>query len=240
MSRDSRDTHSIVELRQYTLRPGRRDDLISLFEERFIEVQEALGMGILGQFRDAADPDRFVWLRGYADMASRRRALEGFYDDSPVWREHRTAANDTLVDSDNVLLLRPARPGSGVRVNPADRPARDAPEQAGRVIAAICSFDAPVTGEVAGSIDEVAAAALRAAGGTPLGCYVTEPSKNDFRHPVREGENVLVWLGSAPDDMASSALRAVRELTSRLAVPVEILELVPTRRSLLPHRAHPS
>ncbi|GHO47962.1 NIPSNAP family protein [Ktedonospora formicarum] len=28
---------SIVELRQYTLKPGRRDELITLFEEHFIE-----------------------------------------------------------------------------------------------------------------------------------------------------------------------------------------------------------
>jgi hypothetical protein len=31
---------TVVELRQYVARPGRRDELIALFEERFIEGQE--------------------------------------------------------------------------------------------------------------------------------------------------------------------------------------------------------
>src|SRR5829696_7935028 len=56
---------SVLELRQYTLHPGKRDVLIELFEREFVESQEALGMQLVGQFRDADDPDRFVWLRGF-------------------------------------------------------------------------------------------------------------------------------------------------------------------------------
>ena len=55
---------SIVELRQYTLHPGQRDVLIDLFDREFVESQEALGMKIVGQFRDLDNPNRFVWLRG--------------------------------------------------------------------------------------------------------------------------------------------------------------------------------
>ncbi len=40
----------IVELRQYTLHPGQRDVLIELFERAFIEVQEAGGATVIGQF----------------------------------------------------------------------------------------------------------------------------------------------------------------------------------------------
>ena len=54
----------IVELRQYTLHPGQRDVLIDLFDREFVESQEALGMKIVGQFRDLDNPNRFVWLRG--------------------------------------------------------------------------------------------------------------------------------------------------------------------------------
>src|SRR5215470_10465135 len=69
----------IVELRQYTLKPGRRDELIELFERNFIESQEALGMSLIGQFRDLDNPDRFVWLRGFSDMVAREHALKAFY-----------------------------------------------------------------------------------------------------------------------------------------------------------------
>ena len=50
--------YPVVELRQYTLRPGQRDVLIDLFDREFVESQEATGMAIVGQFRDLDDPDR--------------------------------------------------------------------------------------------------------------------------------------------------------------------------------------
>jgi hypothetical protein len=39
-------------------------------------------------------------------MASRKAGLAAFYG-GPVWQRHREAANATMVDSDDVLLLRP-------------------------------------------------------------------------------------------------------------------------------------
>src|SRR5262249_34890767 len=106
------DMDRVLELRQYTLHPGGRDVLIDLFDREFVEPQEAVGMHVVGQFRDLDDPDRFVWLRGFTDMISRADALAAFYG-GPVWQAHRGAANATMVDSDNVLLLRPVYPGAG-------------------------------------------------------------------------------------------------------------------------------
>ncbi len=40
----------IVELRQYTLHPGKQHVLIDLFDREFIEPQEALGMRIINRF----------------------------------------------------------------------------------------------------------------------------------------------------------------------------------------------
>src|SRR5207253_2335895 len=102
----------VVELRQYTLHPGKRDVLIDLFDREFVETQEAVGITVIGQFRDLDHPDRFVWLRGFPNMTSRAKALTDFYG-GPVWKAHREAANATMIDSDNVLLLRPALPTSG-------------------------------------------------------------------------------------------------------------------------------
>ncbi|WIY06967.1 NIPSNAP family protein [Amycolatopsis mongoliensis] len=114
------DFETVLELRRYTLHPGRRDELISLFEREFVEPQEAAGAHLFGLFHSPASPDQFVWLRGFRSMAARRAALESFYF-GPVWEEHRSAANATMVDSDDVLLLRPVvrglaspPPGSGV------------------------------------------------------------------------------------------------------------------------------
>src|SRR5262245_23931019 len=96
----------LLELRQYALRPGRRDDLIELFDAEFVESQERLGMGVYGQFRDLDDLDRFVWLRGYPDGSPGRRgeALAAFYG-GPVWAQHRKAAQATLLGSGRASLL---------------------------------------------------------------------------------------------------------------------------------------
>lgn len=48
---------TVVELRQYTLLPGRRDELIDVFDRELVETQEACGMTVLGQFRDEDRPD---------------------------------------------------------------------------------------------------------------------------------------------------------------------------------------
>lgn len=115
------DPHAIVELRQYTLHSQQREVLIDLFDREFVATQEVQGMRVLGQFRDLDRPDQFVWLRGFADMPARHRALEGFYG-GPMWAAHRHAANATMTDSDNVHLLRPAWPGATVALPQHARP----------------------------------------------------------------------------------------------------------------------
>src|ERR1700733_10215535 len=109
----AQQTHSfdsccnVVELRQYTLHPGRREPFIELFDGTFADPLDATGMTVIGQFRDLDRPDRFVWLRGFQDMSSRAKELAAFYD-SELWHAHRNEANASIDDSDNVLLLVPA------------------------------------------------------------------------------------------------------------------------------------
>jgi hypothetical protein len=95
----------VVELRQYTFRSGRLDAFIGHFES-LIPAMEQAGHRLLGYFRDLDAPNRFVWLRGFADMETRQHALETFYH-CDAWYEHRDAINEGLVDYSNVLLLRP-------------------------------------------------------------------------------------------------------------------------------------
>jgi quinol monooxygenase YgiN len=229
-----RESHAIAELRRYTTHPGRRDDLIALFEEHFIESQDERGMLVLGQFRHAGDPDQFVWMRSFADMEARRAALERFYG-GPIWARHREAANATMVDSSNVLLLRPARPESGLRADPALRPPPGATEaDGGIVLVAIRPLDAPADAADVRALEADAMAPLRAAGAVHRATYVTEPSANTYpRLPVREGEHVALALASAAAGSARAAQRAALDLKARLGGSIDLLELSPTRRSLL-------
>ncbi|HET7855749.1 MAG TPA: NIPSNAP family protein [Gaiellaceae bacterium] len=229
----------IVELRQYALLPGRRDELIDLFDSTFVESQEAVGIDVIGQFRDLDHPDRFVWLRGFPSMDARRRSLTDFYS-GPVWRAHRDAANATMVDCENVLLLRPARSDSTFRLGGSFRRALGG-DGRGVVEAAIFNLEA---GDEAASaltcIDEAVLPAVAESGGSILGCYLTEASENTFPAlPVREGENVLVWFAGFADGSGAEHVwrssqavsRAVRKLEPTR--PPQALRLAPTSRSLL-------
>ena len=177
----------IVELRQYTLHPGKRDVLIELFEREFIEPQEELGMTIIGQFRDLNNPDRFVWLRGFQDITSRAQNLATFYG-GPVWKANREAANATMIDSDNVLLLRPVRPNSGFAIEKSERPPLENAERTkGIVTATIYYFDAPIDGGFTIFGEGTLGPTLAENGASISGCFVTETSKNTFPAlPVRE------------------------------------------------------
>ncbi len=236
----------VVELRQYTLHPGKRDVLIDLFDREFIESQEAVGMVIIGQFRDLDDPNRFVWLRGFRDMPSRAQALKDFYG-GPVWKAHREAANATMIDSDNVLLLRPARAESEFSLEKSKRPPLGADKiPQGLVVATIYYFDAPAGEGFVDFFEQVLKPVLIDAGASILGYFVTESSANNFPAlPVREGENVFVWFSSFQDQAAYERYVAAltrsphwggeisEELARRLKRHPEILKLSPTARSLL-------
>ena len=235
---------AIVELRRYTLHPGRRDALVDLFERAFVESQEACGMRLLGQFRDVDDDNRFTWLRGFADMDGRARALAGFYG-GPVWKAHRDAANATMVDSDDVLLLRPLLPGSGLPVGAARAAFGEPPRASGLVTATIWHLSAPVDATLAATIARSILPALREAGARVLASYTSEYAANTFPAlPVREGEHVLVCLCAYADAHHHVAhlarlshqpgwTEATRALHARLLRAPEILRLAPTPRSSL-------
>ncbi|MEP9362510.1 NIPSNAP family protein [Nocardioides sp. CN2-186] len=179
----------VVELRQYTLRPGTRDGLIELFDRELVETQEACGMTVIGQFRDLDRPDRFVWLRGFADMEGRRRALEAFYG-GPVWAEHGPAANVTMIDFDDVRLLAPvvAPELTGTRPTGAE------PTQL-----AITVHDVSYSEQVAPDA---------------IGLFETLDAVNTYPGlPIRGGDPVVVRIGPTPR-VGVPALQEIRAETT--------------------------
>jgi NIPSNAP len=177
----------IVELRQYTLHPGKRDVLIDLFDREFVESQEALGMKIIGQFRDVDNPNRFVWLRGFRDMPSRTQALKDFYG-GPVWKEHREAANATMIDSDNVLLLHLAAPTSGFWFGNNERPRVGSNEARSElIVATIYYLNAPVDAVFVPFFEKTVKPAVIGTGATVLAYFVTEHGEKCFSRTACAG-----------------------------------------------------
>ena len=190
------------------LHPGARDTLIELFDREFIETQEVLGMYVLGQFRDLDDPDSFVWLRGFTDMRTREQGLAAFYG-GPVWKEHRTAANATMIDSDNVLLLRPL---SGLELDAGDRAAPGSTQvPPGLLVVTIYPLREPDSATFPGFFAREVEPVLREIGIGVLATYATEHSENTFPAlPVREAD-VFVWMAPFEDEADHARHRVALE-----------------------------
>jgi hypothetical protein len=225
----------IIELRQYLLHRGRRDELIELFDRELVETQEALGIRVVGQFRDVDRPNHFVWLRGFDDHATRRDSLAAFYG-GPVWQKHGRAAAATMIDSDDVHQLK-AIEGLTIR-RPSDR---DEPGDRGSVLIVVthrrsADHDDLIRNELIPTVE--------AAGFQTVALYTTDPTENTYPAlPVRPS-NVLVWLGAGENlealDAAADQVSIVRRELARHTsanglheMLIDVLRLEPTARSCL-------
>ena len=230
----------VFELRQYTLHEGKRDTLISMFESNFIEPQNALGANIYGVFRDLDDPDRFVWIRGFSSMAARPKTLGDFYG-GPAWQSLRNEANKTMVDSDNVLLLKPLTPNDGLVLHPPTDSKSDG------VVSAMIYYVGDVDAEKFGVFyNSDILPKLKTLNAHVIAQFVSEESPNNFpKLPVREKDRVFIWLGQWKNVAELDAfldrykrLSGLRDSAPEALLPAfmrkpEILRLKPAQRSPL-------
>jgi len=223
--------YPILELRQYTLYPGQRDVLISLFEDQFLAGQQSVGIRVDGQFRRVGHDDQFVWLRSFQTMEQRQEALSTFYSGAG-WLPYRDRANATMIDSDNVLLLRPVQPEMALPTEVNRRTAT------GVVLIAVFPLDSTVSNDSLTSALTIREA-FASAGAEHLGLYVTDDSPNTFPAlPVRSDGPFWVFLErfeKMPDltSGVSSAKATVLGLTENdgWQADGEYLVLQPTQRS---------
>jgi hypothetical protein len=176
-------------------------------------------------------------------MESRAAQLQKFYG-GPVWKAHRDAANATMIDSDNVLLLRPASPPSGFQLENAIRAPLGSTIQRERLlVATIYHLGKTKAADFVSFFERELKADLAKAGVSVLASFVTETHPNTFpRLPVREEANVFVWFSQFQNREAyeksgvggamprSTVGTRLGELTKEQP---EVLLLSPTARSLL-------
>lgn len=238
---DPQQCCAVLDLRQYTLHPGQRDTLIRIFDQEFVEGQEAEGMHISGQFRDLDDPDRFVWLRGFADLPTRAEALNAFYY-GPIWKAHSSDANKTMLDSGNALLLKPIDLGPAYPALDAPRPPVGAAVPPSVVAGTVYHRRSIDDGFPEYFADHVAPV-LTSTGATLAATFETLVAENNFPALPLRDETVFVWLAAFRNDAAYAEHRrqldasrtwqtkVLPELTCRSLTPPQTLRLRPTARS---------
>jgi hypothetical protein len=232
-------TFQAIEFRRYHTAPGEREHFTAYFDTLFPEAMQQLGALVLGSFHERGEAAAFTWLRGFHTLNDRPIVNSAFYY-GPVWKEHRSAVNAILPDSDDVMLLTPLA-GRDVMVLPAVDPVHEPDGAHGVVVVEVFSIKK-------GGLDEFVRQAeplfarYRAAGIREAGVLQTLDVPNNFPQlPIREDGPFLVWMGIVKDDQALQArfepLRAdsVRAFaaTGLLRSDPEIVIMDPTGRSRL-------
>ena len=77
----------IIEIRHYTLKPGRREEFIEFFEQKNRTALQDAGMLVFGPLRDLENPDKVHWMRAFSSLEERDKVKHSFYE-GPVWNKH--------------------------------------------------------------------------------------------------------------------------------------------------------
>ncbi len=228
----------VIEFRRYTITPGGQQDFANYFQSYFPEAFEQLGAIAFGQFTERGNPVSFTWLRGFKNMEDRAIINSAFYY-GPLWKEHKSTLNALIVDSDNVMLMRPLR---RVPVLPAVDPVKERDGAHGVVVAQIFALKAGASAEAFVQQVENAFAAYRAAGVREAGVLATLDVPNNFPQlPVRTDGSYVLWMGIVKDNTVLeqqlqpliAATAAAFDRTGLLRVTPELLILDPAHRSRL-------
>jgi hypothetical protein len=146
-----------------------------------------------------------------------------------------------MLDSDNVLLLRPIGPGPAFSRQAAPHAATD-----GIIGATIHYLGTSDAMQFAHFFEQAVLPHLAAQGVRPIACLVTEEAANNFaRLPIREHDRTFIWFARWANPSAESAFAARFSALSgwRDGAPDSILpafmrkperlRLMPTSRSAL-------
>ena len=229
----------VIEFRRYIVKEGEREHFAEYFESYFPEAFQQLGAIAFGQFFERKNPVGFTWIRGFKDTNARAIINAGFYY-GPLWKEHRSTMNSLLVDSDDVLLLRPLDPEHGIPVLPSVDPIKEGNGAQGVVVAQIFGVQ-PDNVDAFAQQAKATFASYRTAGAREAGILVTLDAPNNFPQlPVRT-DGPYLWLGIVKDHKTlQTQLTPLTErsmgllsATGLLRTTPELVILDPTRRSRL-------
>ncbi|WP_166924971.1 hypothetical protein [Flavobacterium poyangense] len=217
--KENSENIKVLELRNYLLKPNFTDSFHRYFHLNFVDSMNKLGGYTVGEFKIKNVNDRFVWLRGFTDMHSRAQFLNDFYINSPVWKEHGKGANEMMINSDHVYLLRPLYESGSLN--------SDKEITVVNFYICNCTVD-----KVIKLFEESYIPFLKTLAVEDFSLWTSEMTENDFpRLPVFQDKNLLVLITNYKDENE----RQIKEdLINKMpeGLKMEILELVKIQTDL--------
>jgi len=95
----------LIELREYTVRPGKRDAWVKMMEEEIIPFQIQNGIVVLGSWAVEDDEGVYIWMRRFEDEADRVKKYEAVYE-SDHWKNNLLPRVVELVDREKHRVKR--------------------------------------------------------------------------------------------------------------------------------------
>ena len=86
----------LYEIRRYTCVPGGRDEWVAFMADVILPFQVSLGITVVATFTDVADPDGYIWIRGFADEAHRTEMYAAVYG-SERWKNEMAGVGERLL-----------------------------------------------------------------------------------------------------------------------------------------------
>jgi len=94
-----------LELREYRIKGGKRDQWVKLMEEKIIPFQMSKGLVAIGSFIALDEPDLYVWIRRFESEEEAERLYKEVYE-SEYWRNQIKPEADTMLQRESIRNLR--------------------------------------------------------------------------------------------------------------------------------------
>ena len=95
----------LFELRQYRMKPGKKDEWVRLMEEEIIPFQTEKGMVIIGSWVGETEDDLYVWIRRFENEEERLRLYDAVYQ-SDRWKSDIGPRVGELIDRSQIVVTR--------------------------------------------------------------------------------------------------------------------------------------
>jgi len=93
------------ELRQYRVKPGKREEWVELMEREIIPFQIAQGMVVIGSFVGEQEEDLYVWIRRFENEAQREALYQRVYE-SDYWKNEISPRVGDILDRERIVVTR--------------------------------------------------------------------------------------------------------------------------------------